>query len=193
MNASRILLAALCLPLAAGAMDSTLNPPTSSKHKLPPIWVNVGLGAGEPGLAGATNLTWQVRNGTVFQVAMENNLSIGAPILDGTSEEAVSMLGVLMGVRNQPGPYSAALLAGPALVSGYHGGDIEGYADDNDGWIGEPIHHKNHFRTAGLMANAQLFWKPLRYVGVGFQGNVCLNHEISTASLLFSVQLGTAR
>jgi len=190
MHVVWILVPAVFLPLVTWAADATPAPTATSKGVVRPVWINFALGGGRPGVAGAVNVTWQSRGDAVFQLGVENNQTFS---FMGTPKEAVTSVGLLMGFRTPPALASAALLAGPAWVGGFHRGQPQGYSG-GDGLFGTtPSYEKERFNTAGLMANAQLFWKPLDGFGLGIQGNACWNRETSTTSVLVSLQLGTTR
>lgn len=188
MHATWFLIPTVFLPFAAWAVVAAPVPRTESKVR--PCWVNFALGGGRPGVADSANVTWQGGGEAVFQLGVENNETF--QLFGSTPEESVTSVGLLMGFRTPPALGSAALLAGPAWVSGFHRGQPLGSA--GGGWLFTGTsYEKNHFSTVGLMANAQLFWKPFEGFGLGLQGNACWNQETSTTSALVSLQLSTTR
>jgi len=107
--------------------------------------------------------------------------------------ETVWDVGVLYGRIAKASYGFASISAGISLVGGVRRGR---YLSSSGGWFvwfGTNYYEENGFITVGIPVEAQLFWTPLAFFGIGFYGFANLNIEKSFVGALLCIQFGTLR
>jgi hypothetical protein len=104
--------------------------------------------------------------------------------------ETVWDVGVLYGRIAKASYGFASISAGISLVGGVRRGR---YLSSSGGWFGTSYYEENDFITVGIPVEAQLFWTPLPFFGIGFYGFANLNTEKSFVGALLCIQFGILR
>lgn len=162
---------------------------TSSVTKEHHYWVNAGLGWGSFGVSGGIGLSYQIRNSIISlrYVYNEEFDFFGGDY----PRESVSDLGVLYGI-NTKGPYGLASLSGGiSFVRVVRRGRF--LYTTGGWWFGSSTYEKLTFHTLGIPIEAQLFWTPLSFFGIGIYAAGNLNSQRSFAAVLLCLQLGKLR
>lgn len=149
-------------------------------------WVNAGLGLGafDSRLAGSTGISLLSYQTGIRIVSIRNNIEVSI-VLFGHSpspEESVWDIGILYGIIAKGSYGSASISGGVSLVGGIR--------------RGKPLPGSSYryeelsFKTVGIPIEAQLFFTPFSFLGVGFYGFANLNLEKSFWGALLCLQVG---
>lgn len=139
-------------------------------------WLSAGLGAGSEDFAGSASISYQ--HGVHL-------LSLRAAGTAGLFDDGFGDVALLYGRATRTGDrrYRASAALGLALVDGCEtAGDGGLFGDCTD--QGTPV---------GLPIEAQLFWLPTTFLGVGLYGFADFNRARSFAGVTLGVQLGRVR
>lgn len=150
--------------------------------KRPDNWLNVGIGGSSFGLSAGLSYSL-VSDNRLYSVRGIHNTEFN--ILGPEPDETVWDLGVLYGVFKKTPNSLVSISAGLAVVGGINRGEFE----YSSGWF-DSHYEKNTFLTAGVPFEAQLFWRPLKVLGIGLYGFANLNPEKSFSGGMLSLQLG---
>lgn len=150
-----------------------------------PIWFNVGLGGGTPGIAYGGDINFRLTKRLISQVSVVHGETL--TLWSNIPEESVTSLGFLVGVRSKGDYEMAAILGGAGAVFGFHRGE---FLYSSGGWFSPGIYEKNSFASVGLLGNVQFFLKPFSSFGLGLDIFVCLNPETLFGVALLSLQFG---
>jgi len=104
--------------------------------------------------------------------------------------ETVWDVGVLYGRIAKASYGFASVSAGISLVGGVRRGR---YLSSSGGWFGTRYFEEKNFITVGIPVEAQLFWTPLAFFGIGLYGFANLNIEKSFVGALLCIQFGKLR
>ena len=174
----------LTLPLYLIAKE-----PLSNHDDIENLWLNIGFGNSSLHSAFGMNLNVQFNHPLVFQLGYINTDSeMNRDFMGSESSESADALSFALGIWKEKSKLSLALLTGISRVYGYREGE---YSPGNGGIFslsGE--YEKDNFSTWGIMANVQLFVKPVRCFGAGIEYYRSWNSEWPFYSVLFSIQVG---
>ena len=178
---SHAILSIVMLTAMAGrsiAQDSTTN--TGSQY----FWIAGGLGAGLPGVAAGIALTWAAPDHIVsLRYAASSEINIFGP----SPWEQVFDVGLLYGVYSSSQYGFASIAGGVSYVNGVRRGKSVATS-----LFGEEF-EKDPFQTVGIPLEAQLFFRPVRVLGIGIYLYADINSEMSTVGGLISLQIGYLR
>ncbi|MFA7332033.1 MAG: hypothetical protein WC326_13270 [Candidatus Delongbacteria bacterium] len=144
-----------------------------------PVWLNLGVGAGDPGVANSINLNVKPGKTLTYQLGYVHNETF--QLLGGEPDESGTSAGLLLGRSWGRGAFSLSGFCGIGRVSGFYGfGEFT-----SSGTV-----PRDKFLTTGALANLQLFWNPAGLVGLGLDLHGCYNSEISFSSVNLALQFG---
>ena len=173
---------------------------TSSVTKEHHYWANAGLGLGLfrqsdgdiVGLGGGIGLSYRIRNRIIsLRYVHIEEITIFGP----SPSESVSDLGALYGIITK-GKYGfASLSGGISFVRGVRRGKLLSSGGGwGWSWFGSSeTYEELTFHTFGIPIEAQLFWTPLSFLGIGIYAAGNLNSQRSFAAVLLCLQLGKLR
>lgn len=148
---------------------------TNSKIDDKFFWINLGLGPStvDDGSGFNMNATYQFNR---------NILSLRLTFSGALFGKTIGDYGILYNYALTSSKVLSSFGVGVSLVSGSISKGL--FPEEEPEEIGP---------TVGLPLEAQLFWRPFRFIGIGLYGYANINPEESFAGATLSVQLGKLR
>jgi hypothetical protein len=156
----------------------------SPHHNTTLYWANTGLGGSSFGWAGGASFSIQPGN-SILSVRYirneENVLSHTSPM------EVVWDIAALYGRCFKGTDGFASISGGFSLIGGVERGE---FLYSRGAFFPSRVHRKLTFTNVGIPLEAQCFWTPLSFLGIGLYGFANLNYETSFGGILLCAQFG---
>ncbi len=153
----------------------------------PRYWLNAGVGGSSSGLSGGLSLSYEAGK-NLFTFRYIGSSKYGEDKLGGyTTAEKIRDIGPLYG-RIIKGKFGYASISGGInLVTGVKHGEFLGIIN----WVN--TYEKIRITTIGIPLEAQFFFTPVSFLGIGATAFANLNPEKSFWGLLLCIQFGKLR
>ncbi|NQU68842.1 MAG: hypothetical protein HQ510_12940 [Candidatus Marinimicrobia bacterium] len=151
---------------------------------LPGAWVDGSMGVGLLGISGGLDLNLSPDGDRIYRFSIFGDTEF---VILGQQTEGVVSFSFMEGHRMKRRWSRSDAGFGAGLVFGYHKGDIIG---ESPNWPHYTTYETDRFSTVGIVGSYKVIFKPVPFLGIGFQIYGCLNPEQPTVAVHFMLQVG---